>query len=216
MKNWKALIYGSPGIGVERLASLSPKPVYISTRDRLVSWAPSYDSVYSLVQLQDTIAACSGIDAETIILDNLSGVERLISDELIGRDLSLYELPYGVGEGRLKNGFRDILDRLRRIGKNIILLANQTQISVPGVSSLASFPCKAPDVHRCIYSMLDDWLDVMLNLDLDFEEGEKEIQVVRHLYGLGCPTRRAFWKPETKGMTCPLPVDGTVFGLLRD
>lgn len=215
MKNWRILIYGNPGTGIEELSSLAPNPVYIPLKDRGVTWIPRYDKVCSLEQLKTVLSSCAENASETVILDNLSSLERLISDELIGRDTLLYELPYGVGEGRLKVGFRDVLDRMKRMEKNVILLANQTQNSVPGTLSLAPVPCRVPEVHRCVYGILDDWLDALINLELEFEGSEDSVRIVRSLYEFGCPTRKAYWKLGTKDMPCPLPADRTVFDWLE-
>ena len=215
MKNWRILIYGQPGVGIEEVSSLAPNPVYIPLKDRGIAWVSRYDKVCSLEQLKSILSDCAESKSETVILDNLSCLERLITDELIGRDTLLYELPYGVGEGRLKAGFRDVLDRMRRMNKNVVLLANQTQASVPGTLSLAPIPCRVPEVHRCIYGLLDDWLDAVLNLELEFEGGEDAVRIVRNLYEFGCPTRKAYWKPRSKDIPCPLPADRTLFDWLE-
>ena len=131
----RLLTYGTEGIGKSTLASQSPKPIFIPTEDGLdeidcekFPLATTYD---------DVVAALAELrtqqhDYETVVIDSLDWLERLVWDKLC--------LQYGVNsiekvDGGYARGYthaltywREILDHLNALratkGMVILLIAH--------------------------------------------------------------------------------------------
>lgn len=156
------MIYGPAGVGVQRIAEMAPAPVVIQTVEACDCACDCYD-VSRNMRLNDAVtSAVESKEYKTIVINNVSGLERLIFDFEFGKKINPYEQGYGVGDGRLKIRFRQVLDKIIDSGKNLIVLADSAVINMPGVFSTQPVPCMAPNANRCLFPLINDMLQAVV------------------------------------------------------
>lgn len=159
---FRIMLYGPAGVGVQQVAEMAPAPVVIQTVEACDCACPCYD-VSRNMRLHDAVgAAIESKDYKTIVINNVSGLERLIFDFEFGRKINPYEQGYGVGDGRLKIRFRQVLDKIIDSGKNLIVLADSAVINMPGVFTTQPVPCMAPNANRCLFPLINDMLEAVV------------------------------------------------------
>lgn len=152
---------------------------------------------------------------KTLIIDNWSNLEEFIRCAVCGKDTGIYDLPYGVGEGRMTRALSRITDFWDKSGMNIVILANASTWNVPDVHAPTPHTAYAPCVHRCLSNPLMNWLDILGAVTFEYrrEKAESDAEVVKRLYLSGSPTCIAGWRFENSpfNLDAPLELDGASF-----
>lgn len=159
---FRIMMYGPAGVGVQQIAERAPSPVVIQTVDACDCSCPRYD-VSRNMRLNDAVdSAIASEEYKTIVINNVSGLERMIFDFEFGRKVNPYEQGYCVGDGRLQIRFRQVLDKIIDSGKNLIVLADSAVVNMPGVFTTQPVPCIVPNANRCLFPLINDMLEAVI------------------------------------------------------
>lgn len=165
----RIILYGMEGIGKSTFAANFPSPIFIQTEDGLSNidcakfpLAESFEQAYEYVKAIDD----EENDFQTIVIDSLDWLERLIWDE-VSRDekvANIEKIGYGKGYGMALNYWRrflDVLSSLHAKNKIVLMLAHAVaeDYSDPEVSSLKRF---TPRLHKTARSLVAEYVDVIL------------------------------------------------------
>lgn len=130
-RGYKICIYGVPGVGKSTMATFAPDPAFIDLEDGLITidcLKTSYITEYE-TYMQAMRSAASNKDIKTIVIDTVDGLEKILTDRILkDHDKeSLADFGYGKGYEILMNEFNkqfDVMDKISRMGKNIIIIAH--------------------------------------------------------------------------------------------
>ena len=165
----RIVLYGMEGIGKSTFAANFPNPIFIQTEDGLSNidcakfpLAETADEAFEYVDALDSQAN----DFQTIVIDSLDWLERLIWDA-VARDekvTSIEKIGYGKGYTMALTYWRkflDVLTSLHNKNKIVLMLAHAVaeDYSDPEVSSLKRF---TPRLHKTARSLVAEYVDVIL------------------------------------------------------
>lgn len=168
----RIVVHGTPGIGKSTFAAAAPRPIFIQTEDGLdeidctrfpmaVSFSEVVSSLRELVSEEH--------DFETVVIDSLDWLERLIHDDVCAE--------YGVkniekADGGYTRGYKHALDRWREIiqhldhlrnrrGMIVILLAHSKveRFEDPEASPYDRY---VPRLHKHAIDLVSEWADAVL------------------------------------------------------
>jgi hypothetical protein len=160
-------IYGGHGIGKSTLASLFPRPIFISTEDGLASLDitsfPRAETVDDVAQNIRTLIK-EDHDFKTLVLDSVDWlVEPLIVSDVESKH-DAKDLAYGKGAMMIAESLRELMggfDVLRKKrDMNIVILAHAATVKYedPRSEPYDRFQPKLPT--RC-NALLQEWVDVL-------------------------------------------------------
>jgi hypothetical protein len=160
-------IYGGHGIGKSTLASMFPKPIFISTEDGLASLDitsfPRAETVDDVAQNIRTLIK-EEHDFKTLVLDSVDWlVEPLIVSDVESKH-DAKDLAYGKGAMMIAESLRELMggfDVLRKKrDMNIVILAHAATVKYedPRSEPYDRFQPKLPT--RC-NALLQEWVDVL-------------------------------------------------------
>ncbi|RPH80625.1 MAG: ATP-binding protein [Planctomycetaceae bacterium] len=168
----RILIYGTEGIGKTKSASQAPKPIFVQTEDGLdqiatdrFPLAKSYDDVYAaLKDLHD-----EPHDYETVVVDSLDWLERLIFDRLCDQYgvASIEKVDGGYGKGythavAIWREFIAQLDALRRDRGMVVILIAHSKIERFEDPESTPYDRYSPRLHRHASALVCEWCDAVL------------------------------------------------------
>jgi hypothetical protein len=131
----RMLVYGTEGIGKSTLAANTPKPIFVQTEDGLgeiecdkFPLARSFDDVMAAL----TELSTEDHDYETVVIDSLDWLERLIWDVLCAqyRVSSIEKVDGGYGKGYIHSlgPWRKIVSQLSDLHRQrrmmVVLIAH--------------------------------------------------------------------------------------------
>jgi hypothetical protein len=168
----RILIYGTEGIGKSTLAAQSPKPIFIATEDGLDQIA--CNSFPLAKRFDDVQAAIQELihqkhDYETVIIDSLDWLERLIWDALCEQyGVSCIEKVdggYAKGYTHALNHWRNMLTDLNELrfarGMCVILLAHARVERYEDPEAMA-YDRYSPRLNRHATGVVTEWADAVL------------------------------------------------------
>lgn len=165
----RLILYGMEGIGKSTFAANFPAPVFIQTEDGLSNidcakfpLAENFEQAFEYVKAIDS----EENDFQTIVIDSLDWLERLIWDSVACDEKvsNIEKIGYGKGYGMALNYWRrflDVLSSLHAKNKIVLMLAHAVaeDYSDPEVSSLKRF---TPRLHKTARSLVAEYVDVIL------------------------------------------------------
>ena len=168
----RLLIYGVEGVGKSTTASQAPRPIFIPTEDGLDQI--SCDSFPLAKSYRDVIGALTALHQEehsyqTVVLDSLDWLERLIWDEICRefgvRSIEKADGGYAKGYTHALTPWREVLaglDALRnQRGMAVILLAHAKVEKFEDPES-AAYDRYSPRLHKHASALLVEWADAVL------------------------------------------------------
>lgn len=173
----RIMIYGYEGVGKSTWAASAPNPIFIQTEDGLdnidtskfpvaKSWAEVVEQMNALVTEKH--------DFQTLVVDSISGLERLIYTEVCKQ--------FGVkniekADGGFARGYKHALDwwqtflsgceALNEKGMMIILIGHVGVQEVKDPES-QTYHRTAPRVHHLAEGMISQWCDAVLQAKQNF------------------------------------------------
>jgi hypothetical protein len=173
----RIMIYGYEGVGKSTWAAKAPKPIFIQTEDGLDNIDTSKFPVaktWSEVVEQMNALISEEHDFQTVIVDSISGLERLIFAEVCKQ--------FGVkniekADGGFARGYKHALDwwglflegleKLNEKGMMIILIGHVGVQEVKDPES-QTYHRTAPRVHHLAEGMISQWCDAVLQAKQNF------------------------------------------------
>lgn len=201
----KILIYGKSGIGKTTLASMAPKPVFIGVDDggrriRNPLTGEPVDSINGIENFQDIRDALrqKGLfeDYSSVVIDTVTKVEELVTHHILetvtkdGKRMPTFRHFGWDGERHMLDQYRLLLTDLDphiRAGRNVILLAQLSQITVANAEG-ADYLEDGPKLqHRkdcSVRTELVEWADHVLRVGylefvVDKESAKSRVGKVR-------------------------------------
>jgi hypothetical protein len=166
------LIYGTEGIGKSTFAANAPRPIFISTEDGLgeidchkFPLARSYSEVIGAL----TVLQKEDHDYETVCLDSLDWLEKLIWDQVCreAKVSSIEKADGGYAKGYIHalTYWREIVDLLNglRNQKNLaIILIAHSKIEKFEDPEAAPYDRYSPRLNKHAAALVCEWVDAVL------------------------------------------------------
>jgi hypothetical protein len=168
----RIVLYGTEGIGKSTTAAQAPNPIFIPTEDGLDQI--TCDSFPLAENLNDVLNALSALrqdkhDYQSVVIDSLDWLERLIWDELCQQ--------YGVNsiekvDGGYARGYTHALTHWRRVlndlndlrnnlGMCVILLAH-AKVEKFEDPEHSAYDRYSPRLHKHANALITEWADAVL------------------------------------------------------
>jgi hypothetical protein len=168
----RIMLYGSEGIGKSSYGAKSPKPIFIQTEDGLgeiecskFPLAKNLNDVFSSLQALQS----EEHDFQTVIIDSLDWLERLIFDEVCRefgtRNIEKVDGGYARGYTHALNHWRKFLNHLETLrnekGMACILIAHSKIEKFEDPESSA-YDRYSPRLHKHANALISEWVDAVL------------------------------------------------------
>lgn len=168
----RILCYGVEGIGKSTFGSQAPNPIFIQTEDGLdeidcskFPLAKSYDEVVSaLVTLRN-----GRHEFETVVVDSLDWLERLIWDKLCDEYsvTSIEQVAGGYGKGYTLalTYWREIISQLNALRNDrgmVVLLIAHSKIERFEDPESSAYDRYSPRLHKHAAALVSEWCDAVL------------------------------------------------------
>ena len=229
----RVLCYGVEGVGKSTFGSQAPKPIFVQCEDGLdeidcdkFPLATSYDDVAAAL----TDLRREKHNYETVVIDSLDWLERLIWDKLCEQhgvsSIEKVDGGYARGYTHALTFWREIIDHLNalrnRNGMVVLLIAHSKveRFEDPEASSYDRF---APRLHKHAAALVSEWCDAVLfatrKIRTQSEDaGFNRKRTIAHALGAGGGDRimRCVGGPSCVaknryGITDELPLDWAAF-----
>lgn len=167
----RVLLYGVEGIGKSTFGSEAPKPIFIQTEDGLdeincdrFPLATKLDDVFTALRTLKT----EQHDYETVVIDSLDWLERLVWDKLCEQYsvASIEKVDGGYARGymlalTLWRELLDYLNALRARGMVVILIAHSKVERFEDPES-SPYDRYSPRLHKHAGALINEWCDAVL------------------------------------------------------
>jgi len=166
------MTYGTEGIGKSTLAASTPRPIFVQTEDGLgeidcdkFPLARSFDDV--LAALNEL--ATESHAYETVVVDSLDWLERMIWDAVCRRESATTIEKVGGGYGK---GYTFALDFWRRFIDRLVALHSGRQMMVFLIAhakvekfedpEASAYDRYSPRLHKHAAALITEWCDAVL------------------------------------------------------
>lgn len=168
----RIMAYGTEGIGKSTLAGGTPRPVFVQTEDGLGQI--DCDKFPLAHSFDDVMAALSELATEphayeTVVIDSLDWLERLIWDAVCKRESATTIEKVGGGYGK---GYILALDFWRRFIDRLVALHSGRQMMVFLVAhakvekfedpEASAYDRYSPRLHKHAAALITEWCDAVL------------------------------------------------------
>ena len=168
----RIMIYGQEGVGKSTMGASAPKPIFIQTEDGL---SEIDCHKFPLAKnLSDVLASLQALinedhDYQTIIIDSLDWLERLIFDEVCReygvKSIEKADGGYAKGYVHALSHWRKILNFLGQLrdekGMACILIAHSKIEKFEDPESSA-YDRYSPRLHKHANALISEWVDAVL------------------------------------------------------
>ncbi len=168
----RIMTYGIEGVGKSTLGAATPKPIFIQTEDGLgeidcdkFPLARSLDDVLSAL----TELATEPHNYETIVIDSLDWLERLIWDAVCRREsaTTIEKVGGGYGKGYVLalDYWRKLIERLgvlHRDRQMMIFLIAHAKVEKFEDPEAPSYDRYSPRLHKHAGALITEWCDAVL------------------------------------------------------
>lgn len=168
----RILVYGTEGVGKSSLAATTPKPIFIQTEDGLGEI--DCDKFPLAKSLEEVVAALTELetqehDYQTVAIDSLDWLERLIWDAVCRRESATSIEKVGGGYGK---GYTLALDYWRRLieklgnlhrdrGMMIFLIAH-AKVEKFEDPEAPAYDRYSPRLHKHASAIITEWCDAVM------------------------------------------------------
>ncbi len=168
----RLVVYGTEGVGKSTFASQAPAPIFVQTEDGLAEI--DCDRFPLATTFDDVTAALSELhseqhDYQTVVIDSLDWLERLIWDQLCRQynvaSIEKVDGGYAKGYTHALTYWREILDGLGRLrtdrGMVVICIAHSKVEKFEDPESSA-YDRYSPRLHKHAAALVCEWSDAVL------------------------------------------------------
>jgi hypothetical protein len=168
----RIMTYGTEGVGKSSLASGAPHPIFVQTEDGLgeidchkFPLARSFDDVMTALQE----LATESHDFETVVIDSLDWLERLIWDAVCKRESATTIEKVGGGYGKgytlALDFWRKLLDRLTVLHQErhmMVFLIAHSKVEKFEDPEAPAYDRYSPRLHKHAAALITEWCDAVL------------------------------------------------------
>jgi hypothetical protein len=168
----RLLVYGTPGIGKSTMGASAPKPIFVPTEDGLdeidcakFPLAASYEEVLAALKELRT----QDHDFETVVLDSLDWLERLVWDRVC-TDFQVKNIE--KADGGYARGYTHAVTYWREIVEHLNLLRNQRGMVTVLIAhakvekfedpEAPPYDRYSPRLHKHASALITEWCDAVL------------------------------------------------------
>jgi hypothetical protein len=168
----RVLLYGTEGIGKSTFGSQAPRPIFIQTEDGLNEIET--DKFPLATSYEQVVAALTDLrneqhDYETVVIDSLDWLERLVFDKLCAE----YGVPsieqvaggYSKGYTLALSYWREIiahLNALRNTRGMVVLLIAHSKVERFEDPEAPPYDRYSPRLHKHAAALVSEWCDAVL------------------------------------------------------
>ena len=211
----RVLLYGVEGIGKSTFGSEAPKPIFIQTEDGLDEI--DCDRFPLATTFDDVVAALKTLanekhDYESVVIDSLDWLERLVWDKLCQQYAveSIEKVDGGYARGYMHalSLWREVLDllgTLRSRGMVIVLIAHSKVERFEDPES-SPYDRYSPRLHKHAAALIKEWCDAVSVRDSQDANADRRRRVQPQTHDRSCDrqrrrrTRRAcLWIADLRG-----------------
>jgi AAA domain len=168
----RILVYGTEGIGKSTFGSQSPNPIFIQTEDGLDEIA--CDKFPLATTFDDVATALAELrtrqhDYETVVLDSMDWLERLIWDKLCAEhnatSIELVAGGYSKGYTHALTYWRDLIDQLNVLRNQrgmVVLLIAHSKVERFEDPESSPYDRYSPRLHKHASALISEWCDAVL------------------------------------------------------
>lgn len=168
----RIMLYGVEGIGKSTFAAEAPKPIFVQTEDGLAQIdCDKFPLAATFEEVQQALAELQGQahDYETVVIDSLDWLERLVWDAVCKeygvKSIEKADGGYAKGYTHALTYWRQIVDLLGalRIGKGmaVVLIAHAKVEKFEDPES-AAYDRYSPRLHKHAAALICEWSDAVL------------------------------------------------------
>lgn len=168
----RLLVYGTPGIGKSTFGSQAQKPVFVPTEDGLdeincakFPLAASVDDVLTAL----TELRMQPHDYETVVLDSLDWLERMIWDRVCAefsvKNIEKADGGYARGYNHALTHWREVIDHLNLLRSQrgmVIMLIAHAKVEKFEDPEAPPFDRYSPRLHKHASALISEWCDAVL------------------------------------------------------
>lgn len=168
----RLLVYGTEGIGKSTFGSLAPKPIFIQTEDGLDEI--DCDKFPLATSYEDVIASLTELRSqehgyETVVIDSLDWLERLVWDRLcLEHSVSSIEKVdggYAKGYTHALTYWREIIGHLNALRNDrgmVVLLIAHSKVERFEDPESSPYDRYSPRLHKHAAALVSEWCDAVL------------------------------------------------------
>ncbi|MFM2011414.1 MAG: hypothetical protein RLZZ396_198, partial [Planctomycetota bacterium] len=168
----RILVYGTEGVGKSSLAATTPKPIFIQTEDGLGEI--DCDRFPLAKSLEDVVAALTELetqqhDYQTVAIDSLDWLERLIWDAICRRESATTIEKVGGGYGKgytlALDYWRKLIDKLGNLHRDrgmMIFLIAHAKVEKFEDPEAPAYDRYSPRLHKHASAIITEWCDAVL------------------------------------------------------
>ena len=168
----RILVYGTEGIGKSTFGSQAPKPIFVQTEDGLdeldcdkFPLATNYDDVLTAL----TELKTQQHDYESIVIDSLDWLERLIWDKLCAQNgvnsIEKVDGGYARGYTHALTYWREIIDQLNvlRSGRGmVVVMIAHSKVERFEDPESSPYDRYSPRLNKHAAALVSEWSDAVL------------------------------------------------------
>lgn len=168
----RILVYGTEGIGKSTFGSQAPKPIFVQTEDGLdeldcdkFPLATNYDDVLTAL----TELKTQPHDYESIVIDSLDWLERLIWDKLCAQNgvnsIEKVDGGYARGYTHALTYWREIIDQLNvlRSGRGmVVVMIAHSKVERFEDPESSPYDRYSPRLNKHAAALVSEWSDAVL------------------------------------------------------
>ena len=168
----RLLVYGTPGIGKSTFGSQAPSPVFVPTEDGLDEIDCAKFPLAAT--LDEVLAALAELrtqphDFETVVLDSLDWLERLIWDRVCAefsvKNIEKADGGYARGYMHALTYWREIVDQLNQLRSGhgmVVLLIAHAKVEKFEDPESSPYDRYSPRLHKHAGALIGEWVDAVL------------------------------------------------------
>jgi hypothetical protein len=168
----RLLVYGTEGIGKSTFAAGAPSPIFIQTEDGLDEIA--CEKFPLATTFDDVVGALAELriekhDYETVVIDSLDWLERLVWDKLCGQygvnSIEKVDGGYARGYTHALTFWREIIDHLntlRSARSMVVLLIAHSKVERFEDPESSPYDRYSPRLHKHAAALVSEWCDAVL------------------------------------------------------
>jgi hypothetical protein len=168
----RVLLYGVEGIGKSTFGAQAPKPIFIQTEDGLdeidcdkFPLAATYDEVLLALRELHT----QPHDYESVVIDSLDWLERLVWDKLCAvsnvNSIEKVDGGYSKGYTHALTYWREIIDCLNALRNSrgmVVLLIAHSKVERFEDPESSPYDRYSPRLHKHAGALVSEWCDAVL------------------------------------------------------
>lgn len=168
----RLLVYGTPGIGKSTFGAQAPKPVFVPTEDGLdeidctrFPLAAGYEDVITALAELRT----QDHDFETVVLDSLDWLERMIWDRVCAdfqvKNIEKADGGYARGYTHAVTYWREVVEQLNLLRNHrgmVVVLIAHAKVEKFEDPEAPPYDRYSPRLHKHAAALLSEWCDAVL------------------------------------------------------